>query len=91
MDFGDYLLQTYGPSVANRYRQIANRPTESAPIRTERWISNTIHREKGFNSIQCAVIRSQHNAGYSCRDLAREWGVSQGTISNVLRGRGSYR
>lgn len=92
--YADYLLKTYGPSVARRYAAIANNspaPSQPLPIRTNRWVSNQIHREKAFTPIQAATIRSHYQAGYSCRDLAQQWGVSQGTISSVLRRQGCYR
>lgn len=92
-DFQGYLLQTYGPAVARRYAQVRQNysPPNPTPIRTERWISNKIHREKSFTPAQAALIRSHYQSGSSCRDLARYWGVSQGLISQVIARRGSYR
>jgi hypothetical protein len=92
-DFQGYLLQTYGPAVAQRYAKVRQnyQPPDTTPIRTERWISNRIHRDKSFTPVQAATIRSQYSAGQSCRDLARYWGVSQGLISQVIARRGSYR
>ena len=92
-DYYDYLLRTYSRATAERYRRIAAgyNPPAPRPIRTERWISNRLHREKAFTPSQCLLIRSHHQAGLTCRELARDWGVSQGSISAVLRCQGAYR
>ena len=90
--YHDYLLQTYGPRVASNYRRVTHNYNPPTPrVRTERWVSNRIHREKAFTPQQCLVIRSHHQAGATCRELARDWGVSQGSISAVLRRQGAYR
>jgi len=91
-NFHDYLLQTYGPRVAQNYQRVTNSYNPPAPrLRTERWISNRLHREKTFTQQQCLLIRSHHQAGLTCRELARDWGVSQGSISAVLRSQGAYK
>lgn len=86
----DRLYQNYGQATAERYRALMHGGQPDRSTR-QRWISNRIHRPKAFNEMQSQIIRSEYSAGYTCRQLAQKYGVSQGTISSVVRNRGAYR
>ena len=84
-----YLRDNYGPEVAENYRRVMNRDPHG--LHRERWVSNTRFQERVFNPLQAAVIRVEKSAGYTCREIATKYGVSQGTISQICRGTGAYR
>jgi len=90
------LEQTWGPQVAQRYlnyqaEQDKRERRQGRAIRTQRWVSNTQHQPKRFNEQQAATIRMLLDAGQHYRQLGADWGVCQGTVSNVKRKRGAYR
>jgi len=89
----NHLYSQYGRQTAERYRALVHQgqPDRQCHQPRERWTSNRLHRQKTFNDMQSQIIRSEYTAGYTCRQLSQRWGVSQGTISNVVRQRGAYR
>ena len=85
------MLKDYGPEVANRYLLMTeNIPDPKTSVNTG-WVRNRHHQPKAFNDYQEALIRSQIDSGFSCREIASQWGVSHGTISNMGRNVGAYR
>jgi hypothetical protein len=86
----DSLLRNYGRDCAERYRQVIHGQPPQHSTR-QRWTSNRLHRQRTFNEMQAAIIRSDYSAGYTCRQLAQKYGVSQGSISNVVKERGAYK
>lgn len=89
----NHLYSQYGQQTAERYRALIHggQPDRQCRQPRERWVSNTLHRQKTFNDMQAQIIRSEYSAGLTCRTLAQRWGCSQGLINNVIRQRGAYR
>ena len=85
------MLRDYGPEVAARYLAISGSIPEPPTQERPTWTRNTIHRPRAFTDYQAALIESRLGAGWSCRDLAAQWGVSQGTISQIGRRQGAYK
>lgn len=85
----NYLKHHYGVQVAENYRRVMSR--DQAGLCRERWVSNTRFQERVFNPLQAQIIRAEKSAGYTCREIATKYGVSQGTISQICRGTGAYR
>lgn len=88
------IRQNWGEESAQRYLfnyQSHNQQQSIQLERRDRWLSNDQHQPKRYSDLATAMIDIRFQSGGTCRGLASRYGCSQGTISNVCRGRGAYR
>jgi hypothetical protein len=85
------IRRNWGEEAAQRYLSLYRVQAPPKPLRTERWVSNTVHQPKRFTPTQADTIRSQIQGGQTYEQVAKEWNCCKGTIGNVVHRRGAYR